>query len=111
MLADSVWGAETLNINSTSALEEFPIGIARTTSLHNEVGIARNSTLVDALRSKGVFGSRSWGLSMGWQGADLINQADGSLVLRGYDAARTNGTNFTYPISKKLLEVIVPVDS
>ncbi|KAL8903486.1 MAG: hypothetical protein Q9207_003899 [Kuettlingeria erythrocarpa] len=99
VLEDNVWGTDTLRINSTLALEDFPIGIARTTSLHNEVGLARNSTFIDALYSKGAIGSKSWGLSMGWHGPDPSHQADGSLVLGGYDVARTNGTNSTYPIS------------
>lgn len=99
VLEDNAWGTDTFRINSTLALEDFPIGVARTTSLFTEVGLARNSTLVDALYAKGAIGSKSWGLSMGWQGADPLHQADGSLVLGGYDIARTNGNNSTYPIS------------
>ncbi|KAL8928204.1 MAG: hypothetical protein Q9208_001914 [Pyrenodesmia sp. 3 TL-2023] len=99
VLEDNAWGTDTFRINSTLALEDFPIGVARTTSLFTEVGLARNSTLVDALYAKGAIGSKSWGLSMGWQGADPLHQADGSLVLGGYDIAKTNGNNSTYPIS------------
>lgn len=99
VIEDNLWGTDSFHINSSLVLEDFPIGIARTTSLYTEVGLARNSTLVDALYAKGAIGSKSWGLSMGWQGTDPLHQADGSLVLGGYDVARTNGTNSTYPIS------------
>jgi hypothetical protein len=63
------------------------------------MGLGTNSTLLNALISAKAIASRTWGYSQGWTGAEAENQVDGSLVLGGYDAAKTKGNNVTVPFS------------
>lgn len=88
-------------------MEDVPISIVRSegqpwnpTIDINMLGLGNNSTFMAALSSANAIASKTWGLALGWQGADASHQTDGSLVLGGFDAARTNGTNATYPFSK-----------
>ncbi|KAL8876442.1 MAG: hypothetical protein Q9198_005363, partial [Flavoplaca austrocitrina] len=94
------FGTDSITINSTFALEEFPIGVIRNgPQIVNGLGLGRNSTFINRLFSVGAIASKTWGLAVGWQGALSKHQTDGSLVLGGYDAALTNGSNFTYPFT------------
>ena len=98
-------GTETIRINSSLALSDFPVGIMkipyrdviRTPS--NFFGLARNSTLLNRLSSAGLIASRTWGYYQGWTGAETQHQLDGSLVLGGYDEAKTTGKNTTLSFS------------
>ncbi|KAL8952958.1 MAG: hypothetical protein Q9222_001177 [Ikaeria aurantiellina] len=64
------------------------------------VGLGANSTFLNALFSAGAIASKSWGLLWGWQGAKSDQQTEGSLILGGYDSAKTRGPNVTYPFAK-----------
>ncbi|KAL8791510.1 MAG: hypothetical protein Q9213_000127 [Squamulea squamosa] len=99
-LVNDAWGTDSLKLNSTLLLENFPLGITRAnTEGFNMIGLGRNSTLLNALFSVGAIASRTWGFAWGWQGADSNHQRDGSLILGGYDFARTKGPNVTYPFA------------
>lgn len=65
----------------------------------NLLGLARNSTLLNRLSSAGLIASWSWGYYQGWTGAETQHQLDGSLVLGGYDEAKTTGKNTTLSFS------------
>ncbi|KAL8708456.1 MAG: hypothetical protein Q9225_007598 [Loekoesia sp. 1 TL-2023] len=96
-----LWGTDTVNINSTLTVEDVPIAIIRNVRQGtNLMGLGRNSTFVNALIAKGAIPSKAWGLAMGWQGATPNHQADGSLVLGGYDSAKIHGLNSTYPFAE-----------
>ncbi|KAL8644532.1 MAG: hypothetical protein Q9226_007715 [Calogaya cf. arnoldii] len=96
----NTFGTDSVKINSTFSLEKFPFGVIRNgPQVFNVLGLGRNSTFINRLLSVGAIASKTWGLAVGWQGALSEHQTDGSLVLGGYDAALTNGSNFTYPFT------------
>lgn len=67
-------------------------------SAQNFLGLAKNSTVLNRLSWAGLIASRAWGYYQGWTGAETEHQRDGSLVLGGYDKAKTIGENTTFPI-------------
>ncbi|KAL8696628.1 MAG: hypothetical protein Q9201_007567, partial [Fulgogasparrea decipioides] len=48
----------------------------------------------------GVIASKTWAIATGWRGAESTCQTDGSIVIGGYDSARTSGPDVTYPFAK-----------
>lgn len=97
-----VYGTDTLHVNSTLALQDFPLGLFRTKdssrNVMNLIGLGGNSTFLSTLYSTGSIISRSWSYFQGWTGAESQYQMDGSLVLGGYDAAKVGGKNISVPI-------------
>ena len=65
----------------------------------NALVLGRNSTLLNALFSKGAISSRIYSYLQGWTGAEASQQRDGILTLGGYDAAKVAGDNITLPFS------------
>ena len=55
--------------------------------------------MLNALRNAGVIASRTWSVFWGLTGVDSAHQMDGALIIGGYDAAKTDGDNFTQPLS------------
>ncbi len=99
---DDVFGSDTLEVNSTISLANFPFGVNRGKSDNrNGLGMGRNSTLMNALVSNGTISSKSWSFWNGWTGAEAQHQMDGSLILGGYDAAKISGRNITLPFSNE----------
>ena len=101
-----LWGTDTLKVNATFSLSDFPIGISRSdgassdgTGTVDSLGLGRNSTLLNMLSSVGVIASRTYGYFQGWTGAYVQHQTDGSVVLGGYDAAKVTGSNVTLPFA------------
>lgn len=95
-----VYGSDTLEVNSTLSLANFPFGVNRgSVDNQNGLGMGRNSTLLNALVSNGTISSRTWSFWNGWTGAEAQHQMDGSLILGGYDAAKISGRNITLPFS------------
>ncbi|KAL8963674.1 MAG: hypothetical protein Q9193_000094 [Seirophora villosa] len=104
-LPNDLLGTDRLDINTTFSVENFPITIVQSQTPDpnlnvNLLGLDINSTFLNALYSAKAIASKTWSLALGWQGADSSHQTDGSLVLGGYDAAQTNGSNTTYPFSQ-----------
>ena len=101
---DDVFGNDTLRINSTLSLPNFPFGRNRdTVDSQNALGLGRNSTLLNALFANGAIPSRSYAMWQGWTGAEASQQMDGTLTLGGYDAAKVAGNNnITLPFSDNI---------
>lgn len=96
---DDLWGSDTLLLNTTLSVPDFPLGIFRSNAFQNTLGLGRNSTLLNALSSAGVIFSRTFSIFQGWTGAQTPFQTDGSLILGGYDSAKIAGNNITLPLA------------
>jgi hypothetical protein len=96
---ESTWTLDDLGVGNTT-LGQYPIGMPGFdygTQNHPQgaIGLGPNSTLLTALKNAGTISSRSYGYWWGENGATSDAQMDGSLVLGGYDAAKTQGSNIT----------------
>lgn len=81
-------GEDTFEIDGVT-LTSLPIGVEDGTDIGTSaLGLAMNSSLVDAMVDAGDIPSRMWGLDYGWVGATSDTWADGELVFGGYDKAR-----------------------
>ena len=99
-LNGDIFGKDTLSINSSLRIDAYPVGVTRVDGEElNVLGFGVNSTLLTALSSAGIIASRTWAYFHGWTGANSSTQIDGNLVLGGYDAAKSTGTNLTLPLS------------
>ena len=97
---DCVWGSDTLRVNTTLSISDFPLGIFRGKPYsQNTLGLGRNSTLLNALVSTGAIVSKSFSIFQGWTGAQTRYQTDGSLTIGGYDSAKITGNNITLPFT------------
>ena len=101
-----LWGTDTVKVNTTFSVPDFPIGILRSESPSgtgsgtiNSLGLGRNATLLNMLSSVGIIASRTYGYFQGWTGPYAQYQTDGSVVLGGYDAAKVTGSNITLPFA------------
>ena len=93
-------GSDTLLVNTTLSIPDFPLGIIRgQADFQNALGLGRNSTLLDALVSAGAIFSKTFSIFQGWTGAQTQYQTDGSLVIGGYDSAKITGNNITLPFT------------
>jgi hypothetical protein len=59
------------------------------------IGLGRNSTLLNALHESERISSRTYSFWWGLDSASSANSIDGQLVLGGYDAAKVTGPNVT----------------
>ncbi|EFR04112.1 hypothetical protein MGYG_07119 [Nannizzia gypsea CBS 118893] len=85
-------GTDTLRVGSDILLDQFPIYFPKPRVIpQNNIGLGPNSTFLNRLFDRGEIASRSWSLFWGWQGVEKENQMNGSLVLGGYDKAKTAG--------------------
>ncbi|MCJ1436607.1 hypothetical protein MMC27_005987 [Xylographa pallens] len=66
----------------------------------NAIGFNVNSTFLNALQAAKLIPSRTWSFFWGLTGAEPSSQMDGSLVIGGYDAAKTAGPNSTQPTTE-----------
>ena len=97
---DYKWGSDTLLVNTTLSIPDFPLGIFRgSADYQNTVGLGRNSTLLNALVSAGAIFSKTFSIFQGWTGAQTQYQTDGSLIIGGYDSAKITGKNITLPFT------------
>ncbi|MCJ1419420.1 hypothetical protein MMC32_005775 [Xylographa parallela] len=96
-----IFGTDTLQINTSIALKHYPLGILRGSNAQpNAIGFNVNSTFLNALQAAKLIPSRTWSLFWGLTGAEPSSQMDGSLVIGGYDAAKTAGPNSTQPTTE-----------
>ena len=93
------WGIETLLVNSTLSIPNFPLGTFQSPGNQNVLGLGHNSTILNALVSAGAILSRTFSIFQGWTGAQTKFQTDGSLILGGYDSAKIIGNNITQPFA------------
>ena len=97
---NDTWGTDTLLVNTTLSVPDFPLGIFRgSTDTQNTLGLGRNSTLLNALVSAGEIASRTYSIFQGWTGSQNQYHTDGSLILGGYDSAKIRGNNITLPFA------------
>ncbi|WPH01362.1 Hypothetical protein R9X50_00420400 [Acrodontium crateriforme] len=106
-LGQHIWtfalDSDDVHVNDT-VLSNFPLGIPGfdyNNQYHSQgaIGLGQNSTILSALKNAGHISSRSYGYWWGLNGATSNSQMDGSLVLGGYDQAKTQGSNITLPIT------------
>jgi len=93
------WAMDTLKAGNTT-LEDFPIGmsgfdVGGIFDTQANIGLGRNSTLLNALHDKGHISSRTYSFWWGLNSASSSLSMDGQLVLGGYDAAKVMGPNIT----------------
>lgn len=96
------YGTDMLYLTSSRNITVFPFvlrGHGVWTVDMNEIGLGQNSTLLSSLISTGSIASNTWGYFPGLSGVDATDQLDGSLLLGGYDAAKTAGNNITIPFT------------
>ncbi|KAK8096280.1 Peptidase aspartic [Apiospora kogelbergensis] len=96
--------ADRIALNSDTALEDFPFGVANAPGSKqayeamNQLGLGPNSTLLNRLVSSNKIASRSWGFWWG-RGYGMSQPMDGSLVLGGYDKARVRGAPMAFELA------------
>jgi hypothetical protein len=96
---DSSWTMDDLGVGNIT-LKDYPVGspgfeFGGQYHPQGALGIGPNSTLLSNLKDAGQIASRSYGYWWGENGATSNAQMDGSLILGGYDAAKTQGPNIT----------------
>lgn len=94
------WITDDLVLNVNSTEKSFPLGLAREDAMdvygpQNVLGLGRDSTILNTLKSTGKIASRTWSMFWGWTGATPDQQSNGTFVFGGYDAAKVTGTNYT----------------
>lgn len=104
---ESSWTVDDVGVSNIT-LNEYPIGspgfdFGKQHHSQGALGLCTNSTLLSTLKNAGHISSRSYGYWWGENGATANAQMDGSLVLGGYDAAKTQGPNITLALRKPTL--------
>ena len=93
---------DALLLDPGLSLTQFPLRINREfdylAKSYNYVGLRPTSLLMKTLVTGTQVSSNSIGYYSGWDGADITNDVDGSLVLGGYDRAKIAGHNATRSI-------------
>lgn len=89
---------DTIYLNGSTALKDFPVGINRAFHLlglsNSFIGLNTNSTAMKALIASGRIFSNTVGMYYGWDGTIPSTSIDGSLVLGGYDRAKVDGARY-----------------
>lgn len=94
-------GTDVLHVNATTSLSNFPLDIIHTSSFgRNALGVGYNSTLLSTLYNAKTIASQVWSFWWGLYGTEAIHQMDGSLILGGYDAAKTIGEPFVQDLNR-----------
>ncbi|KAL9116598.1 MAG: hypothetical protein Q9187_006876 [Circinaria calcarea] len=98
--AGNIFGTDVIHLNTSANFTRFPISIQDGKSLDsNALGLATNSTLLSAMINAKLIASRTWSLFWGLTGSDKETQMDGTLLLGGYDLAKTKGRNSTQSLT------------
>lgn len=95
----SEWAKDSLQAGNAT-LENFPIGMpgfdfAGIVNTQANIGLGRNSTILNALKDANLISSRTYSYWWGLNSAAEANSMDGQIVFGGYDAAKVKGANFT----------------
>lgn len=105
-VATHVWinafATDDIMIGNTT-LSGFPVGmpgydVGAQFDTQANIGLGRNSTILNALKDAGHVASRTYSY---WWGLDTTSSSvamDGQLVLGGYDSAKIMGPNVTLPL-------------
>lgn len=62
------------------------------------LGLAKNSTILSALKNSGRIASRTWSLFWG-RGFGMPSQSDGHIIFGGYDRAKASGQRHREPMT------------
>ena len=95
------WGQDTMKLSESISLDSLPIDLTKQQNWAiNGLGLGANSTILNRLKSTQKIASSSWSM---WYGrynygrpADV--EMDGTLVLGGYDMAKTVGSRIDFRI-------------
>ncbi|KAK6430445.1 hypothetical protein LTR95_013405 [Oleoguttula sp. CCFEE 5521] len=98
-LETATWVQDKLTLSSNFTLPAFPLAIPRQSigdvfSPQVGLGLDFNSTLLTTAKNTGRIASRTWSYFWGETGT-ADDASNGTLVLGGYDAAKTVGQNYT----------------
>lgn len=93
----NLWGRDSIWMKSSLEVPNTRLGLYQGQGglWLNAFGLGRNSSTLNTLVEMGALGSTVWSIWAGWTGAESQYQVDGSVVLGGYDAAKTKGDNLT----------------
>lgn len=96
---------DTLQLSSDTSLPNFPLGIPindlGTQAYYPQMtlGLASNSTLLNALKASGKIASRTFSFFAGKMGATAATQSEGGMVFGGYDKSKVTGKQYTSPMA------------
>lgn len=117
---DAEFRAADDGLNSVVALGEDFIAIGKqdisikiftpstSTLPQSALGLGRNSTFIETLYDNQMVASRTWSLFWGLEGGSPGEQMDGSLIIGGYDRAKTAGPNMTQTFSSFADQALCP---
>lgn len=101
LVSSSLGVTDTLTLDGSKELEEYPFGIPRMrwdhgyTYLH-ALGLGSNSSYLHVMREAGRIASRSWSMYWGQEYTD--DNIDGSIVVGGFDSEKVMGEPHTFPL-------------
>lgn len=96
-----VFISDEMKLSDNVSLSAFPMGIPREDWGQGgyypmmAIGLGKNSSLLNALKSDGRIASRTWSMFHGWMGSSSTSQADGTFVFGGYARAKVSGRGHT----------------
>ncbi len=96
---------DTLRLDDDTSLLDFPMGVAindlGTQGYYPQMtlGLATNSTLLNALKVSGKIASRTYSFFAGKFGATSSAQMSGAMAFGGYDKAKVTGKKYTTPLT------------
>ncbi|KAF2152719.1 hypothetical protein K461DRAFT_294362 [Myriangium duriaei CBS 260.36] len=103
--SEVTWSTDNVHLETNTTLNTFAIGALQEAlgglyagAPQGVIGLGVNATLLSTLKSAGRIASASWGFFFGRDGVTRVGQQDGSLVLGGYDRAKTLGPGGKAPL-------------
>lgn len=99
VISDAV-GTDTLQFGNSSDLAGIEFTVLKVQEwAMNAIGLGPSSVLLNDLVKRSIILSKSWSAFWGLEGTEKENQMDGSLILGGYDRAKTRGAGTRYTVS------------
>ncbi|KAF6830092.1 hypothetical protein CMUS01_07897 [Colletotrichum musicola] len=94
---------DATKLSTNVTLDDFAMGMVLSDadvsgSTMMFLGLAKNSTILSALKNSGKIASRTWSLFWG-RGFGMPSQSDGHIIFGGYDRAKASGQRHTEPMT------------